>query len=187
MKSMLSPSNIVFGVLLILLVIPKTRSFIQVSIHTLLGKINTIKVVLAEEQKTIIYTGQLSGINTNSNIDFIDLKGKVIFINFWATWCPPCIAEMQSLQDLYSEYQDEVIFLFVTNDASEKTNVFLRKHNYTMPCYNPKTTLPLAFGHSAIPTTYVVNKQGKIVIEKEGAINWNKGQVHNIINQLLKE
>lgn len=181
-------NNIVFGTFLILLIIPKTRTFIQVNMHKMLAKISSTKTIDANEQKTITeYTGKLNAINTSENIDFSDLKGKVVFINFWATWCPPCIAEMQSLQDLYNKYEDEVVFLFVTNDSAVKTNAFLQKHNYTLPSYTIKTALPNAFEHSTIPTTYIVNKKGNIVVEKKGAVNWNSEQVYETIDLLLKE
>ena len=184
----LKPSNLIFGIVLILVIIPKTRTFIQVNMHRVWAKISSVNVIDAEEQKTIIeYSGKLNAINTSENIDFRSLKGKVVFVNFWATWCPPCIAEMQSLQDLYNTYTNEVVFLFVTNDSSEKTNAFLQKHNYTIPCYHIGKALPRAFEHSVIPSTFIVNKQGNIVIEKDGAVNWNSEQVHEVINQLLKE
>ena len=94
---------------------------------------------------------------------------------------------MQSLQDLYNKYEDEVVFLFVTNDSAVKTNAFLQKHNYTLPSYTIKTALPNAFEHSTIPTTYIVNKKGNIVVEKKGAVNWNSEQVYETIDLLLKE
>lgn len=184
----LSTSNIIFGCLLVLLIIPKTRTLIQVNMQKVMGMISSTKVIATSEQKVITqYTGQLKSINGNENINFSDLKGKVVFVNFWATWCPPCIAEMQSLQELYDIYQDEVVFLFITNDNSEKTNAFLGKHNYTIPCYNQKTALPKEFEHRTIPTTFIVNKKGNIVVKENGAVNWNSEQVHGIVNQLLKE
>lgn len=183
----LNISNLVFGVLLLLLTIPKTRAIIQVNLHTMFSKMSSAKVIAAEDQKTItIYTGQLQAINTGKNIDFADLKGKVVFVNFWATWCPPCIAEMPSLQELYKAYGNEVVFLFVTNDSAEKINSFLHKNEYTFPCYNIKTVLPNEFRHSEIPSTYIVNKQGNIVVQKIGATNWNSKNMHKTINELLK-
>lgn len=184
----ISTSNIIFGCLLVLLIIPKTRTLIQVNMQKVMGMMSSTKVIAASEQKVITqYTGQLKSINGNENVNFSNLKGKIVFINFWATWCPPCIAEMQSLQELYNIYQNDVVFLFVTNEDSEKTNAFLRKHNYTVPCFNPKTALPKEFEHTTIPTTFIVNKQGKIVVKKNGTVNWNSEQVHGIVNQLLKE
>lgn len=184
----LSVSNIIFGCLLILLIIPKTRTFIQVNMQKLLSRVNSTSVISVEDQKVISeYTGQLKAINGKEDLDFNDLKGKVVFINFWATWCPPCIAEMQSLQELYDSYGNDVVFLFVTHDSSVKTNTFLEKNKYNMPCYSVKSALPKEFEHRTIPTTFIVNKQGNIVVEEKGAANWNSTKTHEIINQLLKE
>lgn len=187
MKSIFKPSNLIFGVFLILLLIPKTRSFIQVNLNKIVFNFKTVHLIDSIDQKKAIYSGQLTGINTIKNSVIKDLKGKVVFVNFWATWCPPCIAEMQSLQDLYSEYKNEIVFLFITNEGNVVTKSFLQKHNYTIPCYNNAKLLSVDFEHTEIPMTYILNKQGKMVVKHSGALNWNTKSIHEILDKLVKE
>ena len=184
----LKPSNIVFGVLIVLMLVPKTKSFIQENIHKVIGKINPPSVIAVSEQETIgEYQGQLRGLNNSNVIDFEDLKDKVVFVNFWATWCPPCVAEMGSLQELYTKYGNDVVFLFVTNDTADVTNEFLKDHNYTMPCYTKTSDLPDILSHRSIPNTFIINKEGNIVLHKVGGADWNSKKIQLIIKDLIKE
>ncbi|WP_407918676.1 TlpA family protein disulfide reductase [Flavobacterium xinjiangense] len=110
-----------------------------------------------------------------------------MFINFWATWCPPCIAEMPSFQNLYANYQDKIIFLFVTTDSFEKANTFMNKENLTLPVYQSITNPPLEMESSTIPATFLIDKQGNIVLAKIGTANWNSDSFRGKLDQLLKK
>src|SRR5690606_9816177 len=77
-------------------------------------------------------------------IELADQKGKVVFINFWATWCPPCIAEMPSIQSLYNEFKgnEKVMFLMVDVDNKpEKSQKFMDKRKFDMPVYTPVSVI----------------------------------------------
>ena len=105
----------------------------------------------------------------------------------WATWCPPCVAEMPSLQDLYNDYKDQVVFVFVTSEGAEKVTPFMEKNNYNLPIYNMMSKEPDLLSTQSIPTTYLINKKGEIVIKKTGAANWNSTKVRNQLDELIKE
>src|SRR3546814_7995862 len=97
-------------------------------------------------------------------ISLNSLKGKVVFINFWATWCPPCIAEMPSIQELYTEFKDndQVVFLMADGDnTSEKSNKFMTKGNYDMPGHTTASTIRPSFLGGAIPTTLVLDRSAQ--------------------------
>ena len=124
----------------------------------------------------------------NGNIfDFKSVKGKVVFVNFWATWCPPCIAEMPSIQNLYTDYKDKVEFLLVTNDPYSEINEFLSKNNYDFKILRPVTFNTSVFDVSTIPRTFLIDKTGRIIIDEIGAANWNSDKVRLVIDNLLKE
>ncbi len=113
-------------------------------------------------------------------------KGKVIVINNWATWCPPCVAELPSLKKLYENYQDnkDIVFLFVAQDKPEKVKAFLQKNDFQeLPVYFMQSDMPSQLQSSSIPTTYIINKKGEIVVKKTGAADWNSGQVHKILDK----
>ena len=116
-----------------------------------------------------------------------DSKNKVVFINFWATWCPPCIAEMPDLEELYQKYQQQVDFYFVTNDEPEKVMEFLKKKDYSFPVYFSTSKTPEVLSSNALPTTYVISKNGKIVFDKTGTANWNSARFTTALEKLIAE
>ena len=120
-------------------------------------------------------------------VDFESLRGKVVVVNFWATWCPPCIAEMPSFQKLYDVYNKEVVFLFVANDEVNKVAKFLSKHEYTIPAYFETSNRPVEMQSNSLPTTYIISKNGEIVVDKTGAVDWNSNKVKNLLDELVSE
>lgn len=114
------------------------------------------------------------------------LRGRVVVINYWATWCPPCIAEMPAFQDLYDAYGDKVAFLFVTTDDRGKVDSFLEKHRYDLPVYYPRSRPPVELESSSLPTTYFIDRQGGIAVHKVGAADWNSGKVRHLLDKLLE-
>lgn len=128
-----------------------------------------------------------------------DYKGKVVFINFWATWCPPCKKEMPDIEALYNEYnlnQDEVVFLGIANPSSkeypnnqdddeESIKAFLDDNGYTFPTLFDETGEVLRdYNISAFPTTFMIDKEGNIVGYVPGMMT--KDIMVNVINQTLE-
>lgn len=141
----------------------------------------------ADRAKLSSYDWALKGLNT-SDIDFSELEGKVVFVNYWATWCPPCIAEMPMLQNLYNDYKNDVAFLFVTTDNKEKIDRFFEDNDYDLPTYHFGSDPPKELNTTnSIPVTYVIDKSGSIVIEKVGAANWDGKKSKKIFDDLIAE
>ncbi|MBO3098643.1 TlpA family protein disulfide reductase [Gelidibacter pelagius] len=102
------------------------------------------------------------------------LKGKVIFMNFWATWCPPCIAEMPSIDKLHKDMGDEVAFVMLSLDQDfELAKAFDKRKGYNMPIYAPASNLPPMYQSSAIPTTYVIDAKGNLALTHKGMADYN--------------
>ncbi|MCX2679615.1 TlpA disulfide reductase family protein [Galbibacter sp. EGI 63066] len=118
---------------------------------------------------------------------FEKTKDKVVLVNLWATWCPPCVAEMPSFQKLYNDYKDRVAFLFVTNEDPEKARTFLEKNAYDLPVYIALEKGPEQIHSTSIPASYLIGKNAKIVIDEKGAADWNSDKLRAIIDQLLEE
>jgi len=109
-------------------------------------------------------------------INLKDLEGKVVFINFWATWCPPCIAEMPNINKLYQQYEDDekVVFLMISLDKKFDTAIdFLEKKGYAFDIQEPQGSIPKIFNTRGIPNTYVLGKTGEIEYRKMGMGNYN--------------
>lgn len=118
-------------------------------------------------------------------INMKSFKGQVIVVNLWATWCPPCVAEMPSFQKLYNDYGDKVIFLFIANDDPVKVDRFLAKNGYELPVFFQTSSAPEAMSSNALPTTYIINSRGNIVASKVGAADWNSSKVRSLLDDQL--
>jgi thiol-disulfide isomerase/thioredoxin len=115
-----------------------------------------------------------------------ELRGRVIFLNFWATWCPPCVAELPEIQRAYEKYGKDVFFLLITNQEHEVVESFMEKHGYDLPVYYPATPPTAVFQTTSIPTTFIISRQGKIVTKKTGAVNWDSRATDRIFRELLR-
>lgn len=128
-----------------------------------------------------------------------DYKGKVVFLNFWATWCPPCREEMPHIEELYQEYnlnEEDVIFLGVANPKSdsypnnqdvtkEEISDFLQENGYTFPTvFDESGELFQSYYISAFPTTFMIDKNGNVAGYVPGMMT--KDIMKNVINQVLE-
>ena len=170
----------IFYLLIILLIIPQTRVYF-------LRMLSFSPSVEKVEKKVQINSidWQLKGINT-ADYDFQQANGKVVLVNFWATWCMPCVAEMPSLNELYKDYGDKVDFILVTQEGPDKVLPFLEKKQFDLPIYNQLNANPAAFDTQTIPKTFLLDKKGNIVIEA-GRADWNTKKIRKLLDKLLKE
>lgn len=107
-------------------------------------------------------------------INFSEFKDKTVFINLWATWCPPCIAEMPDIHDLYKKMGDDVEFVMISVDSDqEKAVSFMEKKKFEFPVYFLKSNLPSEFETGSIPTTFVISPNGEIVVEEHGLAKYD--------------
>ncbi|MBO6880762.1 MULTISPECIES: TlpA disulfide reductase family protein [Winogradskyella] len=180
-------SSIIFVVAIVLLIIPATRTHIQVVLHKGLSYINQSSLIEEGERVKVTYSNWILKSDNKEVLNFNDTKNKVVLINFWATWCAPCIAEMPSLQKLYEKYGNEVEFLFVTNESAKTIQAFKNKKNYTFPVYIRRSDVPKELITRSIPRTFIINKKGEIVIDESGAVDWYSETVRNQLGQLLAE
>ncbi|QEM09782.1 TlpA family protein disulfide reductase [Mucilaginibacter rubeus] len=115
------------------------------------------------------------------------LKSKVVFINYWATWCPPCLAEMPKVNELYKKFKNDskVAFLLVDVDNDfPKAKAFMLKNGYDMPLYNQISNVPESLLDGTIPTTLVFNKDGKLVYKHSGAADYSSERFEEFIKNL---
>lgn len=126
----------------------------------------------------------------NQTISTEDLKGKVVFINFWATWCPPCIEEMPSIQILYDKFKNnkDIVFLLVDVDGDlQNAEKFMKNNKLDMPLYIPDSDLPESFIQGAIPTTVILDKRGNIDVRLEGGRDYSSPSIAKALESLLAE
>ena len=109
-------------------------------------------------------------------------KGKTIFINFWATWCKPCIEEMPSIEKAQNILQNkEVVFLLASNESVEEIVDFRVNHTYKFNYVRIENLEELNI--QALPTTFIINSKGNLVFSEMGSRKWDDS---NNINMILK-
>ncbi len=178
-------SNILFIILIILLLVPQTRKPIQVGLNRMIS-FSPSKIAEDERDTLESYNWNLVDLN-GEPVNFKSSIGKVAVVNLWATWCPPCIAEMPSFQKLYDQYGDRVDFYFVSTEEAAKLQQFLNKKHYRLPVYQPLDMAPQKLQSRSLPTTIVISKKGKIAVNKKGSANWNDSGFKELLDQLLAE
>lgn len=103
-------------------------------------------------------------------------KGKVIFLNVWASWCPPCVAEMPTIETLYDRVgqNPDIKFVMLSLDEKRQKAVnFMENKEFPMPYYFPASGIPNTFRSPYLPTTYVISPEGQIVYRKEGIADYS--------------
>ena len=117
-----------------------------------------------------------------------NFKGKNLFINYWATWCSPCLAEMPYMAELYERYKDEedIIFLYLSREKLETIKNYIPKDEslQQLPIYKIVTDDEF-FATSGIPTTFIVNSDGEVIVKDLGTAFWNDESVFKFIDNLI--
>jgi len=117
---------------------------------------------------------------------FGSFRGEVIFLNQWATWCPPCRAEMPSIARLYRDYGDRIKFVMLTGEDPRKVRDFIDKQGYTFPVYFGSVA-GASLSSRSIPSTAIISRSGEIMANMKGAYNWNARKIRKLIERLESE
>jgi peroxiredoxin len=116
------------------------------------------------------------------------LKGKVVFLNFWATWCPPCREEMPSMEILYQRFHDQGLELLAVDlmENSKTVSAFLANNRLSFPAVlDTSGRVSSFYGIQAIPATFIIDRDGKIILYTAGGRNWNTPAVIAAFEELL--
>jgi thiol-disulfide isomerase/thioredoxin len=136
---------------------------------------------------TLPLISELEGI-LEETVTLDDLKGKVVFLKFWATWCGPCRAGMPSMESLYNKFKDTEFEMLAVNLREREADVlaFLEVSNLSFPIlHDSDARVGTAYGVQALPTTFIINKEGRIVARHVGSLNWDSPQFHTALEMLL--
>lgn len=114
--------------------------------------------------------------------------GQVRFINFWATWCAPCLAEMPAIARLHRDYGDQVEFIMVSMDEDlDLAERFLESKDYRLKAVQPASSIPRSLTTGLIPTTVVVDRKGRIAVHEAGMADYDSREFRNVLDRLLQE
>jgi peroxiredoxin len=157
-------------------------------------------VFLRQERGSIIKTAKmiqpgfkvpsftLPDIN-GKEVSLSDQRGKVVLVNVWATWCPPCRREMPSMQRLYEKFKGknfEILAVSIDSEGREAVEPFMRKMNLTFPALlDPGETIRSLYGITGVPESFIIDQQGILVEKIIGPINWATPEVFRFIQDLI--
>lgn len=123
-------------------------------------------------------------------LDVNTLKGQTIFINIWATWCPPCVAEMPGINKLREQFKDDptVHFLMISEDRDLQTAIdWVEKKGFDLPIYQTSTPLPDVYETGYVPSTFVISPAGEIVVKHTGMANYNTRKFRKLLAKISTE
>ena len=178
--------NILFLIAIVLLIVPQTRTPIQVFLHKGLSLFGPSIIDESDRDMVDFSSWRLMDLN-GKEVNFQSFKGEVTLVNFWATWCPPCIAEMPSLQALYNDYNERINIVLISNEAPQTVEEFIAGNEYSFNVHRPLEGYPSSFEVRSIPRTYIISKGGQIIIDKKGSANWNSRKVRDELDRLIAE
>jgi thiol-disulfide isomerase/thioredoxin len=129
-------------------------------------------------------------VSDGKRVSLKDFQGKVLFVNLWATWCGPCVAEMPSIERLYQKFEgrNDVAFLLISQDqAPELPRQFVVQRKLKTPVYFSAGPHPKDFKTSGIPATFIIRKDGSLEHLGMGSQDWSRDVWVNLLNSLAKQ
>ncbi|MEX2234857.1 MAG: TlpA disulfide reductase family protein [Cyclobacteriaceae bacterium] len=140
-----------------------------------------------DNEQTFSYDFTIKDLD-GKKLEMADLKGKVIFLNLWATWCGPCRVEMPSIQNLYNsvdKYKIAFVILSLdTEDQHSKIVQYIRVKEFSFPVYQPASPLPKLLRVNTIPTTFIIGTDGKVKTKKVGMANYDTEEMRVFLGTL---
>ena len=149
----------------------------------------TARFVMSPAQPATPFTEFSLPDTTDKPHNSTEWQGKIRIINFWATWCPPCRAEMPSINSLQSKltHKDKVNFIMVDVDNKITSSVkYMTKHNYQLKVYSTVSAIPEYIFSGTLPTTLIVGPNGDIVFQHSGMADYDTTEMLNFINTISR-
>lgn len=178
-------------------IIPLTLGSLAVTLLCLLGwlparaqsKINYKVIPNLEPMKETAPTPEFSLPDPQGKkISLKDFRGKIVFLNFWASWCVPCREEMPAMERLYQEFKDKKFVVFAVNvkDRRQDAIDFAKELKLTYPVVlDPEGQVGLLYGAWGLPTTYLIGPKGEGLARAWGPAEWYSPSARNLIKELL--
>ena len=166
-------ADFVFYLLILALLLPFSRKHLATGLNKAI--MHRPSIISDNRQVTLgddDYNWTLADLEGTA-VSFSSFRGEVIFISFWATWCPPCRAEMPNIQKLYDEYGDRITMVLASREDPAKLKVFLEENGYDLPIYLLVQNPPEKLMSSSIPTSFLITREGRITVRKTGAARWD--------------
>jgi peroxiredoxin len=126
-----------------------------------------------------------------NKVNLSKLKGKIVLVHFWATWCPPCVDELPELDKFWNRYRNNpgvALYSVSVDDTWEAIDTFKKQHPFDLPLYrDPQSKTANKFGTTKFPETYIADREGKVLYHLSQPIDWDTPEVFQNIDALLKQ
>jgi peroxiredoxin len=144
------------------------------------------QIAIEEELPAPDFT--LPGLN-GELISLSEFKGNVVLINIWATWCPPCVYEMPSMEKLHQQFKNEkfkILAISIDSQGAKAVAPFMKNHNLTFQTLiDPTGTIRTSYGVNSIPQSFIIDKQGHLLKKIIGPIDWATPEVFRFFRELF--
>lgn len=142
-------------------------------------------VAVQEREKLAFYNWTLKDANWEF-FNFERSRGKVVLIDFWKSWSLPSLPELKGIQALYDDYGDRVDFYIITDEEQAPVKAFMEEHDFTFPVTYQFLESESPVAHESTPRSYLIDREGYVVIDQEGIADWDSKRVRELLDQLLK-
>ena len=180
-------TDLLFYLLILSLILPFSRRYVATGLNKV---VMHRPAIIPEQEQDMLAPADYDWAwldMEGQQISFRNFQEEYVFLSFWATWCPPCRAEMPNIQNLYHEFSGDVKFVLVSNEENDVLSGYLAQNGLDIPVYrmiqNPPEKLPF----SSIPTTYLLDRNGRIMVRKTGAARWDGRFFRDFLSSELTE
>ena len=153
------------------------------------SKVDYKAVPILQAMKDAAPTPEIAlGTLEGKKISLKDFRGKVILLNFWASWCEPCREEMPAMEKLYQEYKEKnfVILAIAVKDSKQDTLNFVKELKLTYPiALDPDAKVGQEYGAWGLPVTYLIGPKGEALARGWGPADWYGSAARKLIKDLL--
>jgi len=124
-------------------------------------------------------------------VSLSDYKGKVVLVNIWATWCPPCVDEMPSMEKLYQKFKGknfEILAVSIDEPGLKAVAPFMKKSNLTFPALiDSEGTIKAVYGITGVPESFIIDQQGILIKKIVGPVDWAATNVFRFFSDLIQK
>lgn len=178
-------SDVFLFALIITMVVPDGRVFLQRLVLST-GVLSSASINEDKAVSDASWNWELTDLSGNT-IQLNDLRGQVIFINHWGTFCPPCNAEMPGIIALMERVPADVNFVFASHEPAEKVSKHLQRHEWDIPAYIYTRSPGQELVVGSLPATFIIDKNSKVVHFTEGIKQWDTQNAQDLLTSLVNE
>jgi thiol-disulfide isomerase/thioredoxin len=180
------------ALLMVVLFVPPVRQNVSTVIQTAALSTGIFDASTASATKGDLFDFAFSIKDMSGKVvDFEEFRGKVIFLNLWATWCGPCRSEMPSIHGLYNEINSkDIVFVMLSLDEdkyAEKVRKYVNDKEFSFPVYLSSGPLTTQLSVDVIPSTFIIGKDGKIAARETGMKNYHTAKFRKFLEQLAQK